>query len=667
MVDPIGRNIGPYEILEQIGAGGMATVYKAYQPAMGRHVAIKLLPQRLAHDPNFRARFQREARTISSLEHRYILPVYDFGEDQGVSYLVMRYADGGTLADMIAQRSLSVTRLLEIASQVAEALAYAHDQGVIHRDIKPANVLIGRDGSALLSDFGIAKVYAETLQLTDEGMLIGTPAYMAPEQVQGQRVDGRTDIYALGVVLYQALTGEYPFAADTPLALALMHLHNQPRPPRQLNPAIPEALERVVLRALAKNPDDRFQEAGELAEALRHAQSSLRDQFDGVSSPTARPPQPADPAPPSAPDIKTSLSHRLLWLRRARAGMLAIAILAAILFFLRLPPPPEGPSPPAAAPHDLGTLEQPSAVLGRGGGASTYMNGQVLWTFNSTIASVEEPIRSATAAFGDRDHPLGLTETLDARGAPLPFLPLTDDERAHNAANEQDAYHLLVGSIVADTDRALVFYKKMRGPDIFNLKNVGSGIAYFTAGGTSAERDPGLLFPDPEPSFQAAALVDGPDVYVYACESDQPLQTGCFVAQAPLASAEQRAAYQFWDGKQWVSSISQAQPILHDPVSFSISWNACLNRFLAVYSPIFSNDIMMRTAPRPVGPWSAPVLMFHGMTPETGYNNDAREHPELASNGGRTVIVSYVRPQRDLREEIRLVQVTFDRCDNSTQ
>jgi serine/threonine protein kinase len=297
----IGSTLGPYRVLEQIGIGGMATVYKAYHPATNRHVAIKALPRHLAHDPNFRARFQREAHAIAHLEHPHILPVHDVGEDDGIPYLVMRYTDGGTLSDLIASQTLSIERAVVLISQVAEALAYAHQQGVVHRDVKPANVLIGRDGNALLTDFGIAKIVEETLLLTGEGERVGTPAYMAPEQIQGQPVDARSDIYSLGVVLYQALTGEPPFTAETPLAIMLMHLHNPLRPPRQVNPAIPEALAGMILRAMAKNPADRFQTAAEIAKALHDFQTAaemakaLHDTRAGVSVPSID--QPSRSAP----------------------------------------------------------------------------------------------------------------------------------------------------------------------------------------------------------------------------------------------------------------------------------------------------------------------------------------------------------------------------------
>ena len=337
MGDLVGHNLGPYRLLEQLGAGGMATVYKAYHAAMDRYVAIKVLPQHLARDPNFRARFQQEARVIARLEHRHILPVYDVAEEDSIPYLVMRYTDGGDLNNLIGGR-LTVERAVELLAQVAEALGYAHRQGVIHRDVKPANVLIGRDGDALLADFGIAKIYEDTLQLTGEGNMVGTPAYMAPEQLQGKRVDPRTDIYALGVVLYQALTGECPFVAETPLAVAMMHIHNSLRPPRQIKPDIPESVERIILRAMAKSPVDRFQTAEEMAEALRAARISIgRMTIPGTAKLPPTPPTPLDqpvPVAPAAPDAGAPqrAGRRTLWL--AGAGVAALVLVAALAFSL---------------------------------------------------------------------------------------------------------------------------------------------------------------------------------------------------------------------------------------------------------------------------------------------------------------------------------------------
>jgi tetratricopeptide (TPR) repeat protein/tRNA A-37 threonylcarbamoyl transferase component Bud32 len=343
-----GHNLGPYRLLDQLGAGGMATVYKAYHAAMDRYVAIKVLPRHLARDSNFRARFQQEARVIARLEHRHILPVYDAAEEDGIPYLVMRYTDGGDLNGLLAG-GITLARTIELLAQVAEALGYAHRQGVIHRDVKPANVLIGRDGDALLADFGIAKIYEDTLQLTGEGNMVGTPAYMAPEQLQGKSVDARTDIYALGVVLYQSLTGECPFVAETPLAVAMMHIHNPLRPPSQLKQDIPASIERVILRAMAKNPADRFQTAEEMAEALRAALVARPSDVMALASPAPAPASAIPAVPPAAPptpavdpllaapatlDVGTPqrAGTRTWWF--AGLGLVALVVIAALVFIL---------------------------------------------------------------------------------------------------------------------------------------------------------------------------------------------------------------------------------------------------------------------------------------------------------------------------------------------
>lgn len=375
MADLTGRSLGPYRVLEQLGVGGMATVYKAYHAVMDRYVAIKVLPDNLARDPSFRTRFEREARTIARLEHRHILPVYDVAEDDGIPYLVMRFTDGGDLSGLIAGGTLSIPRAAALVAQVADALDYAHRQGVIHRDVKPANVLIGRDGDALLSDFGIAKIYSEAQQLTSDGMMVGTPAYMAPEQLKGQAVDARTDIYSLGVVLYQALTGECPFVAETPLAVAMMHVHNPLRPPRQINPAIPEALERIIFRAMAKNADDRFQTAGAMAQALRAAVASTpatqslalpESSAPAIAPPTphtplpaqetaaqpAIPPAPPTPVPaPAAPPSRASAR----WLPIV-GGLLALVVIVGVAAFALRP----GQDTPGAQSGN--SAAQPSAA-----------------------------------------------------------------------------------------------------------------------------------------------------------------------------------------------------------------------------------------------------------------------------------------------------------------
>jgi serine/threonine protein kinase len=272
MSDLVGKSIGQYQIVEQIGQGGMATIFKAHQPSIDRYVAIKILPNQFAQDPNFVKRFEHEAKAIAALEHPHILPVHDFGTKEGRPYTVMRYVEGGTLADLMGN-SLTYERIVQIIGSVARALDYAHQRGVVHRDIKPSNILIDKQGEVLLADFGIAKTIegVGATQLTGTGSILGTPAYMAPEQAESAKVDGRTDIYSLGVILYELLTGQPPYQADTPLAVVLMHL-NEPLPlPRSIKPDIPESLEQIVLKAMAKAPNERFQTAGDMEQALKLA------------------------------------------------------------------------------------------------------------------------------------------------------------------------------------------------------------------------------------------------------------------------------------------------------------------------------------------------------------------------------------------------------------
>jgi serine/threonine protein kinase len=261
-----------YQIIEKIGEGGMAAVYKAYQPGLDRYVAVKVLPPLHAKQPGFSQRFQREAKAIANLHQQNILPVYDSGQEEDYSFIVMRHVEGARTLKEVMQTPLSLSQVAHLVGQIASALDYAHRQGVVHRDVKPANVLMDGDW-ALLTDFGLAKMTEASVALTGTGVGIGTPAYMSPEQGQGLRVDHRTDIYSLGIILYEMLTGRIPHEAETPIAIVFKRA-TEPLPlPRTLNPKIPEAVERVILKALAREPGDRFASAGEMAAALKGAAS----------------------------------------------------------------------------------------------------------------------------------------------------------------------------------------------------------------------------------------------------------------------------------------------------------------------------------------------------------------------------------------------------------
>jgi serine/threonine protein kinase/Tol biopolymer transport system component len=283
-----GQMIGPYQIINQVGKGGMATVFKAYHAAMDRYVAIKILPHEFMHDERFLGRFQQEVRLIARLEHAHILPVYDYGESEGIPYLVMRYLDAGTLKDRIQAGSLPLPEVDRYFTQLARALEYAHEQGIIHRDIKPTNALVDKSGNLFLTDFGIAKLVESSVNLTLTGAVTGTPAYMSPEQARGQQIDPRTDIYSLGIVLYEMLTGRVPFDADTPMAVILKKIEATLPPPSVFKPGIHPAIEAVLLKALAKEPVQRFATMQEFlkawARAFAQATPSTR-----TSPPVAKP------------------------------------------------------------------------------------------------------------------------------------------------------------------------------------------------------------------------------------------------------------------------------------------------------------------------------------------------------------------------------------------
>jgi len=266
-----GKQFGPYQIVAPLGEGGMAAVYKAYQPGMERYVALKVLPRSYADDPQFLARFQREAKLLAQLQHPHILPVFDFGQAESYTYIVMPFIQSGTLTDQLKGSPISLPRIRQVITQVGEALAYAHGRGLIHRDIKPSNILIDESGNCLLTDFGLARMVEDSVNLTSTGTIMGTPAYMSPEQGSGQKIDARSDIYSLGVVLFEMATGRVPYRAETPIAVVFKHVQDPLPPARSINPDLPESIELVILKSLAKNPEDRYQTAGDLVRAIQGA------------------------------------------------------------------------------------------------------------------------------------------------------------------------------------------------------------------------------------------------------------------------------------------------------------------------------------------------------------------------------------------------------------
>lgn len=298
-----GKILGQFEIHEEIGRGGMASVYRARQQSMGRIVAIKVLPKHLMHDPSFYERFEREVEVISHLEHPHILPIYDYGQTDGMPYIAMRYLGGGSLEQRLARGVIDPDELVKPLHQIAQALDHAHRQGIIHRDLKPGNIMLDEEGNAYLSDFGIARVLGSNLT---GSMIVGTPAYMSPEQANGLPVDGRSDIYSLGVMLFHLLTGQRPFEAETPMAVLLKHI-SEPMPRLgQYRAGIPASLDDVIAKSTAKDPDDRYSSTAEMSEAYAAAVRGAPTQADKPTRPfiDAKPvatptPYPSTQTPPA--------------------------------------------------------------------------------------------------------------------------------------------------------------------------------------------------------------------------------------------------------------------------------------------------------------------------------------------------------------------------------
>jgi len=292
MTNLIGQSIGRYHILEQLGEGGMAIVYKAYDTRLERDVAVKVIrTERLTIETMTKTlkRFEREAKSLAKLTHPNIVPITDYGEHDGKPYLVMPYLPGGTLKQQLGGKQIPWQDAIRLLLPVGRALHYAHQQGIVHRDVKPANILITQSGEPMLTDFGIAKILLDTedtFELTGTGMGIGTPEYMSPEQFQGKNVDARTDVYALGVVLYEMVTGRKPYQADTPAAVLIKQATDPLPRPKSFASSLPDSVERVLLKALSKQADDRYQDMHQFAQALESitSQASPDDKLGHADS-----------------------------------------------------------------------------------------------------------------------------------------------------------------------------------------------------------------------------------------------------------------------------------------------------------------------------------------------------------------------------------------------
>lgn len=344
-----GQTLGPYELVEELGRGGMATVFRARQPSLNRFVALKVLAPELARDPNFVSRFQREATIAARLEHPNIVPLHDIGQANGAFYIAMRFVPGRSLAQLIQQVGpLPLQRARHFLAQIASALDHAHQQGVVHRDLKPGNILWEHGDRVSLADFGIARA-GDVTQVTRQGMLIGTPKYMAPEQALGQAVDHRADLYALGVITYELLTGTVPFEADSVATLLHRHAYEPPPPLREARSDLSPVVEAAVQRMLAKQPADRYPNGAAFVAALGPASSLRKD--DSLPTMLATPPTQVAAAAPSRNERSVTLTLpplRSLALY-ATLAILVVGVAAALALRPSLSLPAATPTTTAAS------------------------------------------------------------------------------------------------------------------------------------------------------------------------------------------------------------------------------------------------------------------------------------------------------------------------------
>ena len=280
---PAGTRLGRYQMLERIGRGGMASVYKAYSPKQDMEVAVKVLPSYRADDPAFVERFRQEAQAVASLDHPNIIRFYDFGEDKGFTYIVMEYLAGGTLQDRLG-RKLSLEEVLELIAPFAEALDHSHSSGIVHRDVKPSNILLDTDGRPVLTDFGLVRMVEGSLALTRSESVLGTPEYMSPEQALGVPAGPKSDQYSLGVIVYQMLLGRTPFRGETAVATLMAHIHQPVPRPSTLDSDVDPRLESILLKVLAKSPDNRLRSTVGLVDALASVLTRIhrRTPMDGA-------------------------------------------------------------------------------------------------------------------------------------------------------------------------------------------------------------------------------------------------------------------------------------------------------------------------------------------------------------------------------------------------
>jgi eukaryotic-like serine/threonine-protein kinase len=449
-----------YEIDSILGEGGMARVYRGTDNVLGRTVAVKVLASQYARDETSVTRFRREAQSAASLNHPNVVSVYDTGSDDGVHWIVMEYLEGRTLREVIDEDGpLSPEHAAKVARDVSLALATAHEKGLVHRDVKPANIMITPSGETKVMDFGIARAVTSTGDptLTKTGFVMGTAAYLSPEQAEGKPVDARSDIYSLGCVVYEMLTAQPPFDGDSPVAVAGKHLSEEPEPISQVNPAVPREVEAVIARAMRKDPGERYQDAREMADDLGRAVTGelpVGAAASAATEPVQRPGGDTRVLPAAVPEPLRESFRRTPWLPAALIGTM-LAVLAVVAAFLLFRGGTEAPatrqSPRAQTPTESPSPTGPPSVTEAFNAFNAVVNDGFAAEEISAEAA-EELLKDAREVLenyqeGDLDAAMGELDELHAQiDEFLDEEQITSSERGEDLHDAADA---LEGAILA--------------------------------------------------------------------------------------------------------------------------------------------------------------------------------------------------------------------------
>ena len=603
----VGKTINEnYKIVEEIARGGMAMVYRAHQISMDRFVAIKILPQEFLHEASFLERFKREAAIVARLEHRAIVPVYDFGEWNGMPYIVMRYLDGGSVDRLIDRGPIDLTRVQTIIRQVASALDYAHANGVLHRDLKPNNILLDRNEDAYITDFGIARLASSNEQLTSTGV-VGTPAYMSPEQAQGHDLDSRSDLYSLGIVLFEMLTGRRPFDGETPYSIAVMQVTTEPPSPRDFNPTIPPGVERVVMKSIEKDRTRRFQSASEMAGTLDDADlMPLADTL--LHTPPPDYPSSHDEPTPSRPSLRVDAQawspppQRRVRGRPAAAVYLGVALFIGLIMgigvlaaYLILSRDVEADAPDFAA---TGVFRLTATASG-GIGAPSRVEGQLLYVSDR---DGQPDLYLLDLATGNENR---LTNTAGAEGTPV----ISPDGAWMAYVFDPDS------SFADGGTQAEIFISRMDGGD---LRQVTSNLL---------EENSPTWTPDGEALIFVRLIEDGTAYrivrYNIASERETTLYEGQGRAQYPSVSADGASilfgAGEVSDFDTWeiylmnVASRETVQLTDNDEADWSPRWHPDGSKILFLRSGLGGASMMEMRADG-----SGQVQIFDGPGGESG-------------------------------------------------